>query len=440
MCVTNFVKRAPKPVTVNVSVNPSMISQRLASTFVPLMTSSSSAKPVAAPRPNIPATIGGYSAPAEDSKNKPKRRRKPCKPGLTAKKNERHFVKHDYHDHAFDTDESDVDDEAAAYRGKPRKPCSTAQTFPMKLHSLLERVEADGHSHIISWQPHGRCFLIHNPKEFADVVLPTYLRQGKLTSFQRQLNLYGFVRLTRGKDAGGYYHELFLRSKNSLVKRMKRTKIKGTKFKAASSPDQEPDFYSMPPVAAAAQVSDESSSDNDSHSHKMDQSVSMQTQSCGMSMRYNSSTTFDPIPLQVPCSQVFHPPMQAFNMFPVATNGNVATASPTLSGVTSAPVSSTSNWGDTGNVSMMAFSGITSSGLIPGNFTSAPAVAAPTSAADSILDDAVDELFNTGPIPESIGNLDDLWDSDGFGETKEAGIIENDLQLGNLLESFLEQG
>ena len=33
-----------------------------------------------------------------------------------------------------------------------------------------------------------------------------------------------------------------------LCKKMTRTKVKGTKFKAASSPDQEPDFYSMPPL------------------------------------------------------------------------------------------------------------------------------------------------------------------------------------------------
>jgi HSF-type DNA-binding len=115
----------------------------------------------------------------------------------------------------------------------------------MKLHALLERLEQDGLAHIVSWQLHGRCFCIHKPKEFTEMILPTYLRQAKLTSFQRQLNLYGFQRLTRGKDTGGYYHELFLRGKGNLTKRMKRTKIKGTKFKAASSPDQEPDFYSM---------------------------------------------------------------------------------------------------------------------------------------------------------------------------------------------------
>jgi hypothetical protein len=51
-----------------------------------------------------------------------------------------------------------------------------------------------------------------------------------------------------GPDAGGYYHELFLRGKHYLTKRMVRTKIKGTGFKAASNPECEPDFYSMPPV------------------------------------------------------------------------------------------------------------------------------------------------------------------------------------------------
>ena len=72
-----------------------------------------------------------------------------------------------------------------------------------------------------------------------------YFNQTKLTSFQRQLNLYGFVRLTRGPDANGYYHEHFLRGRPFLTKHLVRTRVKGTKIKGASSPEQEPDFYKM---------------------------------------------------------------------------------------------------------------------------------------------------------------------------------------------------
>ena len=193
------------------------------------------------------ATSNGFAAAlppypsfyAPEEKPKKKRKRKPQMPGKTAKQNDRHFVVHDYHDHSQDVDDEDQDQERQRRRG------GVSVSFPLKLHSVLDEVERDGLAHVISWQPHGRCFLIHKPKEFVETVMPHYFRQSKLTSFQRQLNLYGFARLTKGQDGGGYYHELFLRGKVYLCKRMVRTKVKGTKFKAASSPEQEPDFYSM---------------------------------------------------------------------------------------------------------------------------------------------------------------------------------------------------
>jgi hypothetical protein len=173
---------------------------------------------------------------------RPKRLRKSQKPGKTAKLHDRHFVVHNYHDHGEEEGECDLNDE-------DRRRGGVSIAFPLRLHAVLDQVEVDGLSHIVSWQPHGRCFAIHKPKEFVDRVMPIYFRQTKLTSFQRQLNLYGFARLTRGPDAGGYYHERFLRGKTFLCKSMPRTKVKGTLFKAASSPDQEPDFYQMNPVA-----------------------------------------------------------------------------------------------------------------------------------------------------------------------------------------------
>ena len=57
--------------------------------------------------------------------------------------------------------------------------------FPERLHIMLESIERDNLSHIVSWKSHGRAFVVHKPKEFVAKVLPVYFRQSKLTSFQR---------------------------------------------------------------------------------------------------------------------------------------------------------------------------------------------------------------------------------------------------------------
>jgi HSF-type DNA-binding len=261
MCVTNIAKRRNATLSTNqaaASPTVSVLSQRLMGNFMPLMmrngdvgkallSTVSTGKGVemqgAVPQLSPANTFFDQQQdPYIDTpqeKKRPKRRRKPQKPGKTAKQNDRHFVVHNYHDHAQDPDDNESDDD------EPRRRGGVAVSFPARLHNVLERLEHEGWSHVISWQPHGRCFLIHKPNDFQEHVMPAYFGQNKLTSFQRQLNLYGFCRLTRGRDAGAYYHEMFLRGKFFLTKKMLRTKIKGTKFKASSNPEQEPDFYNM---------------------------------------------------------------------------------------------------------------------------------------------------------------------------------------------------
>ena len=182
--------------------------------------------------------------------------------GYTAKNHKRHFVHHDYHDHSdeIDTDKSHIEGTNAGCinpiaqplthptdSGSKNKKGGVNMPFPEKLHGMLDRIEQDGFAHVISWQPHGRAFIVHKHKEFVDIIMPRYFRQSKISSFQRQLNLYGFCRLTRGRDKGAYYHELFLRGRLFLCRRMTRTRIKGTGIKASSSPDTEPNFYLMKP-------------------------------------------------------------------------------------------------------------------------------------------------------------------------------------------------
>lgn len=145
-------------------------------------------------------------------------------------------VVHAYHDHA--TDAPSVIPHIT--RGGVKTP------FPVRLHNMLSGVEAQGLTHIVSWQPHGRSFLVHKSQEFTDHIMPQYFNQGKFASFQRQLNLYGFKRITRGPDTGSYYSELFLKGRPFLAQDIQRTKVKGNGARAASNPDAEPNFYAMP--------------------------------------------------------------------------------------------------------------------------------------------------------------------------------------------------
>eukprot|EP00567_Pseudictyota_dubia_P018574 CAMPEP_0197434278 /NCGR_PEP_ID=MMETSP1175-20131217/2027_1 /TAXON_ID=1003142 /ORGANISM="Triceratium dubium, Strain CCMP147" /LENGTH=550 /DNA_ID=CAMNT_0042962935 /DNA_START=230 /DNA_END=1882 /DNA_ORIENTATION=+ len=90
-------------------------------------------------------------------------------------------------------------------------------TFPQKLMEILSSTD---HTDIISWLPHGRGFVILQKRRFASEVLPRYFRQSKYTSFTRKLNRWGFRRVTRGPEAGAYYHELFQRDHPGLCLRM----------------------------------------------------------------------------------------------------------------------------------------------------------------------------------------------------------------------------
>lgn len=72
---------------------------------------------------------------------------------------------------------------------------------------MLELASDHGFDDVVSWQPHGRSFLVHQPEKFKEL-LPQFFASTKIPSFQRQLNLYGFQRLTKGADRGGYYHEV----------------------------------------------------------------------------------------------------------------------------------------------------------------------------------------------------------------------------------------
>ena len=125
------------------------------------------------------------------------------------------------------------------------------KNFPARLYRFLEMVEIHDISHIVSWQPNGRSFRVHKPKEFVKLSEPRYeynfshhylttpivsemicflllswFLYTKYSSFQRQLNIYGFIRITSGSDKNGYFHEHFRRRQDQLLHKILRVPLK----------------------------------------------------------------------------------------------------------------------------------------------------------------------------------------------------------------------
>ena len=149
-------------------------------------------------------------------------------------------------------DASSLEDPDPVALTNRRSRGGVTEPFPEKLHRMLRETEEAGESDLVSFFPHGRAFAIHHVERFCREVMPRYFKQSRLSSFQRQLNFYGFTRITSGPDTGGYYHELFLKGRPALAIHMRRVGVPKpagvVRVSKPSVPAATPDFYSMAPV------------------------------------------------------------------------------------------------------------------------------------------------------------------------------------------------
>lgn len=125
------------------------------------------------------------------------RRKAAIEPRSTERGHERSFVHHEYHDFAEERECFHSSDCSQASNGDTKNRIGINPTFPALLHSILEHAEDEGYSEVVSWQPHGRAFLVHDQERFVKEIMTSHFRQTRFSSFQRQLSLYGFLRLTR---------------------------------------------------------------------------------------------------------------------------------------------------------------------------------------------------------------------------------------------------
>lgn len=117
---------------------------------------------------------------------------------------------------------------------------SSKLPFAWKLFEMLETVHKNEiDTDIVSWVDNGNAFKVHDLQRFVDKIVPTYFKQSKYKSFQRQLYFYGFTREStsgkKGHTPGSYRHPMFVRRKKALCLSMAPQKAK--KRGSNKSPD-----------------------------------------------------------------------------------------------------------------------------------------------------------------------------------------------------------
>jgi HSF-type DNA-binding len=133
----------------------------------------------------------------------------------------------------------------------PMRSLGTKERFPIKLHAMLEQAESTGFTDVIRFQPHGRAFKVCDKKRFTIEILPCYFpHQKNFASFQRQLNVYGFLRMIKeGPDQDSYYHEFFLRGRPETSCLIRRNNIVTSSMRRSFDATTEPNFYNMMPLS-----------------------------------------------------------------------------------------------------------------------------------------------------------------------------------------------
>jgi len=95
---------------------------------------------------------------------------------------------------------------------------ASVPSFLMKTYEIVSNSE---YKDIVKWSDEGDAFIILS-NDFCDKILPTYFRHKNMSSFVRQLNIYGFKKSKSQNDEQCFSHKSFRRDNKRLLLEMKR--------------------------------------------------------------------------------------------------------------------------------------------------------------------------------------------------------------------------
>ncbi|OLL25582.1 Heat shock factor protein [Neolecta irregularis DAH-3] len=134
---------------------------------------------------------------------------------------------HPYHQPATATGRAPLPP-AAIKTEADQKPYSNPAGF---VHRLYDMVEDRQYQHLISWNYPGTTFVVCNVVEFAKDVLPKHYKHNNFSSFVRQLNMYGFRKVSKSprghktspeSQIWEFSHPRFQRGRSDLLDDIKR--------------------------------------------------------------------------------------------------------------------------------------------------------------------------------------------------------------------------
>ncbi|KAA1479491.1 hypothetical protein DENSPDRAFT_862045 [Dentipellis sp. KUC8613] len=122
--------------------------------------------------------------------------------------------------------ERDPPPQPPAHESKePEESMPATSDFVKKLYKMLEDTSFQ---HVVSWGPHGDCFVVKDMNEFTKSILPRMFKHSNFASFVRQLNKYDFHKVkntddnTFGEHSWTFRHPDFHADRRDALENIKR--------------------------------------------------------------------------------------------------------------------------------------------------------------------------------------------------------------------------